>query len=259
MSAYYNENDPYAAAWLRELVKQHLIADGEVDDRSIKQVQPSDLRGFAQCHFFAGIGGWSYALRLAGWADAEPVWTGSCPCQPWSVAGEDQGYDDERHLWPYFSRLARECRPATILGEQVTNAIRWGWLDDALIELEAEGYACAAAVLPALCVDADHQRNRIFFVADAGGEGRQGLIKNDSVPCSTAAPLAVNGNSLVRARSALAGDYSDLLPCNGLSVQLERNALKGYGNAIVPEVAQVFIEAYMSATGGLKKVEFERA
>ena len=80
MSAYYNEFDPKAAAWLRELIKRGLIADGVVDERSILDVSADDLVGFTQCHFFAGIGGWSYALRLAGWSDDQPVWTGSPPC-----------------------------------------------------------------------------------------------------------------------------------------------------------------------------------
>ena len=63
MSAYYNEFDPFAAAWLRNLIAQGLIAPGDVDERSIKDVSPDDLRGYTQCHFFAGIGGWSYAAR----------------------------------------------------------------------------------------------------------------------------------------------------------------------------------------------------
>lgn len=100
MPAYYNENDPYAAQWLRNLIAEKLIADGEVDDRSIAEVQPVDLLGFDQCHFFAGLGGWSYALRLAGWPDDKPVWTGSCPCQGESVAGKRLGANDQRHLWP---------------------------------------------------------------------------------------------------------------------------------------------------------------
>jgi DNA (cytosine-5)-methyltransferase 1 len=57
--AYYNEFNPAAAAWLRELIVRHLIAPGDVDTRSITEVQPDDLRGYAQCHFFAGIGGWN--------------------------------------------------------------------------------------------------------------------------------------------------------------------------------------------------------
>lgn len=87
MTAYYNEIDPFAANWLRNLSDAGLIAKGVVDERSIVDVTPADLVGFTQCHFFAGIGGWSYALRLAGWPDEREVWTGSCPCQPFSTAG----------------------------------------------------------------------------------------------------------------------------------------------------------------------------
>src|SRR4051812_4015375 len=105
MGAYYNEHDPNAAAWLRELIAQGHIAPGEVDERSVADVEPGDLRGFIQCHFFAGIGVWSYALRSAGWADATPVWTGSCPCQPFSASGKRGGTDDHRHLWPAWFRL----------------------------------------------------------------------------------------------------------------------------------------------------------
>ena len=88
MSAYDNEIDPFAADWLRELIRAGHIAPGEVDTRSIEDVAPDDLAGFAQCHFFAGIGTWSYALRRAGWADDRPVWTGSCPCQPFRAFDE---------------------------------------------------------------------------------------------------------------------------------------------------------------------------
>src|SRR5512147_3187208 len=101
MAAYYNEFDPFAAAWLRELIKAGHIADGDVDERSIVDVQPADLVGFTQCHFFAGIGGWSLALRLAGWPDDRPVWTGSCPCQPFSQAARGRQHrrtDESRHL-----------------------------------------------------------------------------------------------------------------------------------------------------------------
>src|SRR5688572_30643871 len=62
---YYNEHDPYAAAWLRNLIAAGHIAPGDVDERSILDVQPADLAGYVQCHFFAGIGVWSHALRLA--------------------------------------------------------------------------------------------------------------------------------------------------------------------------------------------------
>ncbi|KMV69564.1 hypothetical protein AI29_00630 [bacteria symbiont BFo2 of Frankliniella occidentalis] len=165
MTAYYNEFDPKAAAWLRELIKQGHIADGVVDDRSITDVKPEDLAGFTQCHFFAGIGGWSYALRLAGIPDDFPCWTGSPPCQPFSVAGKQLGQLDERHLAPTFMRLVDECKPAILFGEQVSAAIGKHWLDDLFTELERQSYACGSAVLPACSVGAPHKRDRLFFGA----------------------------------------------------------------------------------------------
>lgn len=124
MTAYYNENDPKAAAWLRELIKEGHIAAGDVDERSIEDVLPNDIIGYNQCHFFAGIGGWSLALRTAGWPDDRPVWTGSCPCQPFSAAGKGGGVDDPRHLWPAWQWLIDQCRPPILFGEQVASK---GW------------------------------------------------------------------------------------------------------------------------------------
>jgi len=170
---YYNEFDPFAAAWLRELINDKLIPEGEVDERSIIEVEGSDLKGFTQCHFFAGIAGWSYALDLAGWDATRPVWTGSPPCQPFSVAGAGKAQDDERHLWPHFFNLIRECKPPTVFGEQVASAIRTEWFDDLQTDMEAEGYATAMAVLPACSVGAPHKRERLFFVADSVTHRRQ--------------------------------------------------------------------------------------
>ncbi len=250
MKAYYNEHDKFAAAWLRELIKEGLIADGEVDERDIQDVQPGDLAGFAQCHFFAGIGGWSYALRLAGWPDDRPVWTGSCPCQPFSVAscgsGGAEGQADERDLWPIFYSLIAECQPDGVLGEQVRASLAWGWWDRASLDLEAASYRCAATVLRADAFGAEHERKRLYWVADSRRTGRERHQPLAGLPVSTATALAIDGDAIARARRALDGDYRDLLPCDGLSVAMERDALKGYGNSIQPQVAQAFIEAYMS-------------
>jgi DNA (cytosine-5)-methyltransferase 1 len=169
--AYYSEHDPFAAAWLRELIHAGHIAPGVVDERSVTDVTASDLAGFTQCHFFAGIGVWSYALRRAGWADRAPVWTGSCPCQPFSHAGQRGGADDPRHLWPAWFRLLRECRPDVVFGEQVASQAGLAWLDVVSADLEGAGYAVGAADLCAAGVGAPHIRQRLYFVADARGDG----------------------------------------------------------------------------------------
>ena len=170
MTAYYNEIDPYAAQWLRNLIEAGHIAPGEVDTRSIVDVRPDELAGFEQCHFFAGLGGWSGAIRLAGVADTVPLWTGSCPCQPFSLAGKQKGFADERHLWPIWRELIRERRPAKVFGEQVASATEW--LGLVRSDLEAMGYAVGAMPIQAASAGADHLRDRYWFVAHHDG-GRQ--------------------------------------------------------------------------------------
>jgi DNA (cytosine-5)-methyltransferase 1 len=165
MTAYYNEIDPAAAHVLRELIAADVIAPGVVDTRSIKDVSPDDLKGFTQCHFFAGGGLWSVAARLAGWPDNRPIWTGSCPCQPFSVAGKGAGADDPRHLWPDFFRLITASRPNAVVGEQVAGTSGYGWLDGVAADLAGEGYASGAVDIPACAVDAPHIRQRLYWCA----------------------------------------------------------------------------------------------
>ena len=200
--AYYSEFDPHAAAWLRNLIKMGMIAPGEVDERDIREVQPDDLRGFTQCHFFAGIGVWSYSLRRAGWPDSKPVWTGSCPCQGFSAAGRQRGFEDERHLWPDWYRLISARRPPVVFGEQVQSSLIVGkardkeseygpyglydpdrdaqiptaWYDLVCADLEKAVYAVGVRDTPAAGVGAPHIRQRLFFVAQrlehSEGDGR---------------------------------------------------------------------------------------
>ncbi|HBQ5250113.1 DNA cytosine methyltransferase [Klebsiella pneumoniae] len=166
-AAYYNEIDPFAAQWLRNLIAAGHIAPGEVDERSIEDVTPDDLRGFTQCHFFAGIGVWSHSLRLAGWPDDRPVWTGSCPCQPFSAAGKGDGFADERHLWPHFFHLISECRPQHVFGEQVAAGNANVWFDLVQADLEGMGYAFGLVPFTSAGIGAPHIRERAYWVANA--------------------------------------------------------------------------------------------
>ena len=159
MTAFYNEVDRYCCDWLSNLMDAGHIMPGKIDDRDIRELTPDDVRGYERVHFFAGIAGWDLALRLAGWPADRPVWTGSCPCQPFSAAGKGAGGKDERHLWPHWFRLIRECRPPVIFGEQVASALALGEHDRA-----------RAGVLPAVrAADTGGVRRRVAGLLLPGG------------------------------------------------------------------------------------------
>lgn len=198
--AYYNDNDPNVCTWLRELIRRGVITDGEVDCRSIADVQGSDVRGFLRVHFFAGIGGWDYALRLADWPDDRPVATASCPCQPFSCSGLGLGEKDERHLWPELYRVVSECDFPDIYGEQVASLDGLEWLDGISLDLEELGYAVGAADYPAAGVQAPQLRQRIYWAA--GREARVGGLEwlanaHGAGPFSAAHPGIYRGEESV--------------------------------------------------------------
>jgi DNA (cytosine-5)-methyltransferase 1 len=227
--AYYNEMDAYAAQWLRNLVAARLIPAGDVDDRDIRIVQPDDLRGYTQCHFFAGIAGWSHALRLAGWPDERLVWTGSCPCQPFSSAarGRGLGLQCDRHLWPAWANLIDSCRPPVLFGEQVAQAR--DWLDQVCNDLAAMGYATWAGVLPACSVGADHIRERIYLVGHADHEGQPGLPVNAEVARLPGRDCHARG----------------VVPADGIPNRMA--VLRAFGNAVVPPLAAEVIGAFLAS------------
>lgn len=298
---FFNEINLYAAKWLG-----NLFVDSNVETASIADVMPAQLQGYKRVHFFAGLGGWEYALRLAGWPDDEEVWTGSCPCQPFSVAGKQKGESDERHLWPEMRRLIGECLPTTIFGEQVAGELGLEWLDGVCTDLEALGYAVAAAVLPAAGVGAPHRRDRIYWVADAKGTGgekgrntrgsgerTQGELRRSSLSCSLGdtdsnecdntdertvretsderndTQCSDGGRTAELARTCIDKpwdryqwiDCSDgkrrripsaeqgILPL-ATRVPCTVEQISAYGNAIVPQVAAVFIKSFLEARDG---------
>lgn len=190
-AAYYNEIDPFAAQWLRNLIAGSHIAPGEVDERSIEDVTPDDLRGFTQCHFFAGIGVWSHSLRLAGWPDDKPVWTGSCPCQPFSAAGKGDGFADERHLWPHFFHLISERRPQHVFGEQVASGNANTWFDLVQADLEGMGYAFGIVPFAAAGIGAPHIRERAYWVAHASSRRYDGRTETSGQKARSSSGVAI--------------------------------------------------------------------
>lgn len=307
MTAYYNENDSKAAEWLRQLIIEGLIAPGHVDERCIADVTPADLSGYEQHHFFAGIGGWSYALRLTGWPDDRPVWTGSCPCQPFSVAGNQQGVDDERHLWPIWRWLIDQRRPTVIFGEQVASKAGRCWLSGIRTDLETLGYGVGAADLCAAGIGSPHIRQRLWWVANternAAEQGRAANKSGESARTTPARTYVESGrrrmsggmgNTLESRLERHTGHESDwnkpgrqpsqetgpatspggnsiwaghYVPCadgkarriepgieplvNGISGRV--GLLRGYGNAIVPQLAAAFVMAAADQTGETTK------
>jgi len=312
--AYYNEHDRRAAEWLRELIRAGLIPAGDVDERSITEIRPHELSGYTHQHFFAGIGGWAYALRLAGWPDSRPVRTGSCPCQPFSCAGLGRGEADERHLWPIFRDLITFGEATTTFGEQVASKAGREWLAGIRADLEGLGYAVGAADLCAAGVGAPHIRQRLYWVADSGhqhtgraarsgkakgwralgefaGRGAAGGLGNsggggleqhaqcDGEPqrqagtCGANTDGSGNAGGLGHAYEPGSQGYHErghradertpwaasvAIPCaDGKSRRTEPGTfplahgipgrvglLRGYGNAIVPQVAAQFIQAF---------------
>lgn len=275
-AAYYNEIDPFAAQWLRNLIAAGHIAPGEVDERSIEDVTPDDLRGFTQCHFFAGIGVWSHSLRLAGWPDDRPVWTGSCPCQPFSAAGKGDGFADERHLWPHFFHLISERRPQHVFGEQVASGNANAWFDLVQADLEGLGYAFGLVPFTSAGIGAPHIRERAYWVANAYSviSDRRGNVRAPGREQDSTAPAGLRGDYRALEVNGFWRD-ADWLFCrdgkwrpvepgtfplvDGAAARMGRvepgvarvassnrvGRLKGYGNAINAKAAAAFIRAYM--------------
>lgn len=267
---YYNELDKGAASWLRELIAGGLIPNGYVDERTIEEVTASDLEGFTQCHFFSGIGGWARALAISGIPPSVRLWTGSPPCQPFSAAGKQRGKYDPRHLAPKFLRLVSECKPPVIFGEQVAKAIEWGWLDDLHIELENQGYTVGASVLSSGGLGAPHKRERLFFgaissLADShgdkywipiprgNGEENAAKISNWKEVFESWESSGTDKNVLgfwdgAREYLCRDGKYRYTEPsvpllAHGVSSTVGR--IRGYGNAIVPQVGALFVQEFL--------------
>lgn len=267
---YLNDIDKNSVSWLAELTLGGLIPPADVDGRSIADVSPEDLQGYRQCHFFAGIGGWPLAFKTAGWPDGLPAWSASCPCQPFSSMSRNRKkFDDERHLWPVLWRLARELRPAVLVGEQIAGSAGLEWLARVRADLEDGGYAVVAADLPAAGVSAPHVRNRLYWAAVladsyrehahqavAGGVPPGEIPRADVRPGAPVAPRDPWASAGILGRGELGRRRipgAAVRLAYGLPPRVDygRRAcsrlVHGYGNAIVPQVAAKFLQALLGA------------
>ena len=255
MTALYSENDPRTAAWLSNLIAAGKLEPGRIDARDMRLLAPDEVP--ARAHFFAGIGGWPLALDMAGFPRAAEVWTGSCPCQPFSAAGRKKGFDDDRHLWPDWFKLIRARRPALVLGEQVASPDGLRWLDAVLADLEGAGYACRAADLCAAGAGAPHIRQRLYFVAVADGERLEGLrLQLRERAARPALPEAGRGGEADVAVPAGFWDDAEWIACrDGKLRPVEPGTfplahgvpgrvvkLRGYGNAVCVPLAATFVK-----------------
>lgn len=249
---YYNENDPRKVAWLGELIRRKLIPAGDVDPRSILEVQSDDLRGYRQCHFFAGIGGWSYALSIIGWPEDRQVWTASCPCQPFSQTGKGLGESDERHLWPHVRFLLSEHRPAKFAGEQVASPLGRQWFSRVRSDLEALDYQVGAADMCAASIGAPHNRPRLFFMGHTNRPRSQGRRERRNGGGKwPLRPPSVGLYDCFQEITCEPGIKRRIEPgsfplANGVPARVGR--ISGYGNAINPTLAAEFVYAFEQAT-----------
>jgi len=246
---YYNDNNAQACVWLHALMDSGLVERGKIDNRSISDVSGNQLLKYGRVHLFAGIAGWERALQIAGWPSDVPVWTGSCPCQPFSCAGKGKGDKDERHLWPEFRRLIDECRPPVVFGEQVASKLGRQWLSRVRLDLEEMGYAVGAADLCAAGVGAPHIRQRLYWMAYTGYRERRPFIEGRGTQGRTAdgwfSPWS--DSRIIHCRDGKTRRIpveSALFPlAHGIPGRVA--ALRGIGNSIVPVLAAEFVRAFM--------------
>lgn len=240
-SYYYNEIDPFCAQWLQNLMDADVIPRGDIDTRSIEDVTPNDVRGYTQCHFFAGIAGWVHALDLAGFPRDRPLWTGSCPCQPFSAAGKGAGFEDERHLWPAWQHLIAQCRPSAIFGEQVAAKAADDWIDLVQADLEGLGYAFGCEAFPAASVGAQFNGDRAYWHAEAFTSAKWNQQPREEPRCWTAGRMGRKQQSV-----PWNTPWQDALPVlRALDDGLPRcvGGTDAARNAIVPQQAAIYIQS----------------
>ena len=186
--------------------------------------------------------------------------TGGFPCQPFSVAGKQQGRADARDLWPEMFRVIKEFRPTWVIGENVAGFVKME-LDRTLSDLESEGYTARAFIIPACAIGAPHRRDRVWIVAHSGcgqtGRTAQSeRTSSNTTGCGVATaaypncPLLQGTKQPIGIHKEYAHHWNDdwyeaatrfCRVVDGLPNRAHR--LKALGNAIVPQVAYEIIRS----------------
>jgi DNA (cytosine-5)-methyltransferase 1 len=222
-------------------------------------------------------------LRADG-IDTVDLVCGGFPCQPFSVAGKQQGKDDHRHLWPEMFRIIQETKPSWVIGENVAGFVSMA-LSEVCSDLESTGYEVQPVVIPACAVNALHRRDRVWILAysDAAkqrGQQRKSQIENHVVPypglqrpeiskkqaagleqCSQAngytngagcekqhvADLAARQGQRTGELVATGPDWTTESPFCGVANGISRRVdrLKCLGNAVVPQIPEIIGRAIM--------------
>jgi DNA (cytosine-5)-methyltransferase 1 len=185
------------------------------------------------------------------WRGRIDILTGGFPCQPYSAAGKRLGKEDERHLWPEMLRAIREIKPRYIVGENVGGLLTWNGglvFEEVCADLENEGYEVQAFIIPACAKDAPHRRDRVWIIAHAkmSRSSRECIERQAKVQSYGRNSTYIQTNfQNFPTQSPICGG-NDGLPTglDGITFPKWRNeSIKGYGNAIVPQVVYEIFKA----------------
>jgi DNA (cytosine-5)-methyltransferase 1 len=183
------------------------------------------------------------------------VLTGGFPCQPYSSAGKRLGKADERHLFPEMLRAINEVKPTWVVGENVLGIVNWGGggvvFNEVQVDLENQGYEVQAYILPACGKNAPHKRERTWFIAYSNSA----RLHKQYIPTKSKEKISHSGifnekrnfSSFPTQPPICGGDDGIPKELDSITFSKWRNqSIKGYGNAIVPQVAYEIFKAIQS-------------
>lgn len=164
------------------------------------------------------------------------------PCQPFSLAGEREGKEDDRFLWPEVSRILQEIKPDWFVGENVAGHVSLG-LDDVLDDLDNLGYTSQPFIIPAGAVDAQHERERVFVLSYTNSQRLQGgeITRSSSEMWSR---TIQQFQGLLPASTRPKVSASDFGRATyGISRRMDEHRIKSLGNAVMPQQVYPIIAA----------------